>query len=78
MPEVGATGQGIPQLLKPPGSGHHWVFMDDNKLKLLLQDAEEHLRQRSCRARYEAAAVRLPDSRRNIRFGETGLYDKAG
>ena len=51
--------------------------MDDNKLKLLLQDAEEHLQRRSCRARYEAAIVRLPDSRRNIRFGETGLYDKA-
>ena len=51
--------------------------MDDNKLKLLLQDAEEHLQRRSCRARYEAAVVRLPDSRRNIRFGETDLYDKA-
>ena len=30
-----------------------------------------HRRQLSCRARYEGAVRRLPDARRNIRYGKT-------
>lgn len=50
--------------------------MDDLKLKLLLQDAEDHMRRLSCRQRYEQATSRLPDSRRNIRLGEEKWYDQ--
>ena len=32
--------------------------MDDVRLQQLLQEAEEHLRARSCRQRYERAVVR--------------------
>ena len=44
--------------------------MDDVKLQQLLQEAEDHLRQRDCRQRYERAVTRLPDSRRGIWFGD--------
>lgn len=44
--------------------------MDDKRLQLLLQEAEDHLRQRDCRARYERAVTRLPDSRRGIWYGD--------
>ena len=50
--------------------------LDDLKLKLLLQDAEDHMRRLSCRQRYEHATSRLPDSRRNIRLGEEKWYDQ--
>ena len=46
--------------------GHLGNAMDDVRLQQLLQEAEEHLRARSCRQRYERAVVRLPDSRRGI------------
>ena len=49
--------------------GHLGNVMDDVRLQQLLQEAEEHLRARSCRQRYERAVVRLPDSRRGIWFG---------
>ena len=38
------------------------LSMDDLKLKLLLQDAEDHMRRLSCRQRYEQATSRLPIS----------------
>lgn len=41
--------------------------MTDTRLAVLLQDAEMHMRQMTCRERYERATSRLPDSRRNIR-----------
>ena len=50
--------------------GHQGNSMDDVRLLLLLQEAEDHLRSRSCRQRYERAVVRLPDSRRGIWFGD--------
>ena len=50
--------------------GHQGNPMDDVRLQKLLQEAEEHLRARSCRQRYERAVVRLPDSRRGIWFGD--------
>lgn len=50
------------------------LSMDDLKLKLLLQAAEDHMRRLSCRQRYEQATSRLPDSRRNIRLGEEKWY----
>ena len=53
--------------------GHLGNAMDDVRLQQLLQEAEEHLRARSCRQRYERAVVRLPDSRRGIRFGDDKL-----
>jgi len=49
---------------------HQGKGMDDVRLQQLLQEAEEHLRARSCRQRYERAVVRLPDSRRGIWFGD--------
>ena len=49
---------------------HQGNSMDDVRLQLLLQEAEDHLRSRSCRQRYERAVVRLPDSRRGIWFGD--------
>ena len=52
------------------------LSMDDLKLKLLLQDAEDHMRRLSCRQRYEQATSRLPDSRRNIWLGEEKWYDQ--
>ena len=52
------------------------LLMDDLNLKLLLQDAEDHMRRLSCRQRYEQATSRLPDSRRNIRLGEEKSYDQ--
>lgn len=52
------------------------LSMDDLNLKLLLQDAEDHMRRLSCRQRYEQATSRLPDSRRNIRLGEEKSYDQ--
>lgn len=42
--------------------------MEDVLIQQLLQDAEDHLRQRDCRARYECAVAQLPDSRRGIRL----------
>jgi hypothetical protein len=45
-------------------------WMSDQELEVLLQEAEEHLRQRDCRSRYERAVVRLPDSRRGYRFND--------
>ena len=39
--------------------GHLGNAMDDVRLQQLLQEAEEHLRARSCRQRYERAVVRL-------------------
>lgn len=42
--------------------------MTDEQLMLLLQQGEEHLRNQSCRLRYERSVVRLPDSRQGIRF----------
>ena len=56
--------------------GHRLSDLDDIKLAQLLQEAEDHLRQRTCRQRYEAAVFKLPDSRRNIRLGDQEL-DKA-
>ena len=50
--------------------GHQGNSMDHVRLELLLQEAEDHLRSRSCRKRYERAVVRLPDSRRGIWFGD--------
>ena len=50
--------------------GHQGNAMDDVRLQQLLQEAEDLLRSRSCRQRYERAAVRLPDSRRGIWFGD--------
>ncbi len=50
--------------------GYRGNAMDDVRLQQLLQEAEEHLRARSCRQRYERAVVRLPDSRRGIWFGD--------
>lgn len=47
--------------------------MDDKRLQLLLQDAEDHLRQMTCRQRYERATNRIPDARRNIRAGDERL-----
>ena len=44
--------------------------MSEKELEVLLQEAEEHLRQRDCRSRYERAVIRLPDSRRGYRFGD--------
>ena len=44
--------------------------MPEQELEVLLQEAEEHLRQRDCRSRYERAEVRLPDSRGGYRFGD--------
>ena len=44
--------------------------MLDQKLERLFQDAEEHLRNQSCRSRYERSVIRLPDSRRGIWFGD--------
>ena len=44
--------------------------MEDARIAQLLQEAEDHLRQRDCRARYERAASQLPDSRRNIKLGD--------
>ncbi|AII49212.1 hypothetical protein KR52_08655 [Synechococcus sp. KORDI-52] len=49
---------------------HQGNSMDDVRLQRLLQEAEDHLRSRSCRQRYERAVVRLPDSRRGIWFGD--------
>ena len=49
---------------------HQGNSMDDVRLQMLLQEAEDHLRSRSCRQRYERAVVRLPDSRRGIWFGD--------
>ena len=49
---------------------YHSNAMDDVRMQKLLQEAEEHLRARSCRQRYERAVVRLPDSRRGIWFGD--------
>ena len=49
---------------------YHSNAMDDVRLQQLLREAEEHLRSRSCRQRYERAVVRLPDSRRGIWFGD--------
>ena len=49
------------------------VPMDDKRLQLLLQDAEDHLRQMTCRQRYERATNRIPDARRNIRAGDERL-----
>ncbi len=40
--------------------------MTDQRLAQLLQEAEDHLKKRSCRSRYESSVIRLPDSRRNI------------
>ena len=48
----------------------HGASMEDVRIAQLLQEAEEHLRQRNCRARYERAVSRLPDSRRNIKLGD--------
>jgi len=50
--------------------GHQGNAMDDVRLQMLLKEAEEHLRARSCRQRYESAVIRLPDSRRGIWFGD--------
>ena len=50
--------------------GHQGNGMDEVRLQQLLQEAEDHLRARSCRQRYERAVVRLPDSRRGIWFGD--------
>ena len=44
--------------------------MSEKELDALLQEAEEHLRQRDCRSRYEKAVARLPDSRSGYRFGD--------
>ena len=51
------------------GFADHWQ-MSEKELEVLLQEAEEHLRQRDCRSRYERAVIRLPDSRRGYRFGD--------
>ena len=51
--------------------------MDDVRLQQLLQEAEEHLRARSCRQRYERAVVRLPDSRRASGSVMTSVRPKA-
>ena len=40
--------------------------MTDQRIEQLLQEAENHLKKQSCRARYERSVIRLPDSRRNI------------
>ena len=44
--------------------------MSEARIAQLLQEAEEHLRQRNCRQRYERAVERLPDSRRGIWYGD--------
>ena len=44
--------------------------MSEARIAQLLQEAEEHLRQRNCRQRYERAVERLPDSRRRIWYGD--------
>ena len=44
--------------------------MSETLLDRLLEEAILHRRQLSCRARYEGAVQRLPDARRNIRYGE--------
>lgn len=44
--------------------------MSESLLERLLQDAVDHRRQLTCRQRYEGAVDRLPDARRNIRYGE--------
>ena len=44
--------------------------MSETLLDRLLEEAMLHRRQLSCRARYEGAVQRLPDARRNIRYGE--------
>jgi len=50
--------------------------MTDQRIEQLLQEAENHLKKQSCRARYERSVIRLPDSRRNIRLGEEKWYDQ--
>ena len=50
--------------MEPPNG----YSMEDVRIQQLLQDAEDHLRQRDCRARYERAVAQLPDSRRGIRL----------
>ena len=44
--------------------------MSDSLLERLLEEAVAHRRKLSCRARYEGAVDRLPDARRNIRYGD--------
>ena len=44
--------------------------MSEARIAQLLQEAEEYLRQRNCRQRYERAVARLPDSRRGIWYGD--------
>ena len=44
--------------------------MSESLLERLLEEAESHRRKLSCRARYEGAVDRLPDARRNIRYGD--------
>jgi hypothetical protein len=44
--------------------------MSEARIAQLLQEAEEYLRQRNCRQRYERAVERLPDSRRGIWYGD--------
>ena len=43
---------------------------EDQRIDQLLRDAEQHMRQRNCRQRYERAIERLPDSRRGIWYGD--------
>ena len=44
--------------------------MDDVRLQLLLQEAEEHLRSRSCRQRCEQGCCSFARRRRGIWFGD--------
>ena len=47
-----------------------WASMSESLLDRLVEEAVAHRRQLSCRQRYEGAVDRLPDARRNIRYGE--------
>ena len=79
---VSANTRCTNQRLTPTRPPTEWVglrlcLLDDIKIAQLLQEAEDHLRQRTCRQRYEDAVFRLPDSRRNIRPGEENLDNAA-
>ena len=72
IPEGGATGQGRPAS-KTLGSGQHWVSDGRQQTEAASSGRRGTPATAEHGARYEAAIVRLPDSRRNIRFGETDL-----